>query len=111
MSETQETLRLSEAIDDNSGHCTLTLVGWVDSSNSFLLEQWLDANLDKGYKRVILSCENLQFASSAGIRVFLGAARRVHALADCDLVFSQVNENIRRTFVMTGLDRIITQVG
>lgn len=108
MQETQETLRLNEDVDAAAGQCSLHLAGWLDSSNSFLLEQWLDANLGKGYKRIAFCCEDLQFASSAGIRVFLDAARRVKQADDCELVFSRVRENLQRVFIMTGMNKIIT---
>ena len=110
MQETRETLRLNEEVDAAGGHCTLNLAGWLDSSNAFLLEQWLDANLGKGYRRITFCCGDLQFASSAGIRVFLNASRRVEPMTDCELVFSRVRDNLQRVFIMTGMNKIITQV-
>lgn len=104
----QETLQLNETTDN--GQCRLALAGWIDSSNSYLLEQWLEANLDKGYKRIIFCCAGLQFISSAGIRVFLAANRRIGALDDCELLFANIGESVMGVLNVTGMDKLISQV-
>ena len=87
----QETLQLNETTDN--GQCRLALAGWIDSSNSYLLEQWLEANLDKGYKRV-----------------FLAANRRIGALDDCELLFANIGESVMGVLNVTGMDKLISQV-
>ena len=104
----QETLQLNEKVDN--GDCRLALVGWIDSGNSYLLEQWLETNLDKGYKRIIFCCADLQFISSAGIRVFLAAIRRIGALEGCELAFANIGESVMGVLNVTGLDKLISQV-
>ena len=104
----QETLEINEKVD--SGQCTLALVGWIDSSNSYRLEQWLATNLDKGYKRITFCCRDLQFVSGAGIRVFLAAIRNVGSRDDCELVFANIGESVKGVFAVTGLSKLITQI-
>lgn len=100
------TLELKEKTDN--GHCRLELVGWIDSGNSYLLEEWLEANLDKGYRRITFCCQGLEFISSAGIRVFLAALRHIGALDDCELMFANVGESVMGVLTVTGLDKLIT---
>ena len=104
----QDTLQLNETVGD--AQCRLALTGWIDSSNSYLLEQWLETNLDKGYKRIIFCCAGLEFISSAGIRVFLAANRRIDALDDCELLFANIGESVMGVLNVTGLDKLISQV-
>ncbi|MDE0155266.1 MAG: STAS domain-containing protein [Gammaproteobacteria bacterium] len=104
----QDTLQLQEQTE--AGACRLSLKGWIDSSNSYLLETWLDTNLDKGHGRIIFCCRDLEFVSSAGVRVFLSAVRRVAALPDCELAFADIGEQVMSVFVMTGLNKLIKQV-
>ena len=102
----QETLQLKEQVD--GGQCRLALVGWIDSGNSYLLEQWLETGLDKGYRRIVFNCAGLQFISSAGIRVFLAAIRRVAQLDDCELAFADIGASVMGVLNVTGLDKLIT---
>ena len=104
----EDTLHLQEQAED--GACRLSLKGWIDSSNSYLLETWLDTNLDKGHSRIIFCCKDLEFVSSAGVRVFLSAVRRVAALQDCELLFADIGEQVMNVFVMTGLVKLVKQV-
>jgi len=103
-----DTLQLQEQVE--AGACQLFLKGWIDSSNSYLLETWLDENLDKGYQRIIFHCGELEFVSSAGIRVFLAAVRRIAALDGCELAFADIGEQVMNVFAMTGLVKLIKQV-
>ena len=101
------TLELKEKTDN--GHCRLELVGWMDSSNSYLLEEWLEANLNKGHRRITFCCRGLEFISSAGIRVFLAALRHIGMLDDCELRFANIGASVMGVLTVTGLDKLITQ--
>lgn len=104
----QDTLQLQEQVED--GACRLSLKGWIDSSNAHLLETWLDKTPEQGYRRIIFCCRELEFVSSAGIRVFLSAVRRIAAQPDCELLFAGIGEQVMNVFVMTGLVKLIKQV-
>ncbi len=95
-------------IDEQVGNITVvTLSGQVDSVNSADLETRIMAMLDGSVKDLLLDCSNLDYINSAGLRVFLLAAKKLEQnggiLAFCSLV-----PNVRLVFETIGFDRILT---
>ena len=101
-----ENLTLKENLDGNT--CRLNLQGWLDSSNAFELEQWLDEKIKMDLEGIIFDCAELQFVSSAGLRVFLTAIRSIGEKENCKLVFSGINESVGSVISATGLDKLMT---
>ena len=84
-----------------------SLHGQIDSVNAADLERDVMQLLDDGVDRLLLDCSQLDYINSAGLRVFLLAAKRLEngpgALAFCSL-----DPNVKMVFETIGFDRILT---
>lgn len=86
------------------GAVVLGLNGRVDASNAAVLEQRILALIDAGEKRLVIDCAQLQYISSAGLRVLLIAAKR---LSDSgQLALAALNHQIRDVFDIAGFSSI-----
>ena len=59
------------------GICILTLNGRLDASSSSEFREKILQLIEDGTKKVILDCENLDYISSAGLRVVLEATKEI----------------------------------
>ncbi len=80
--------------------------GRIDSSNSREFQSELEAALTDSDTALVLSFENVDYISSAGMRVVLltarGLQRRRAKIALCSM-----NESIRAVFKISGFDKIV----
>jgi|HigsolmetaGSP11D_1036233.scaffolds.fasta_scaffold02318_6 stage II sporulation protein AA (anti-sigma F factor antagonist) len=94
-------------IDKHDDHLTVRLAGRLDSSNAGEFEQALLNRIDAGELRLVLDLSELSYISSAGLRVFLMAAKRLSArqgrMALCGL-----QDNVREVFEISGFTAILT---
>ena len=59
------------------GICILTFNGRLDASSSSEFREKILKIIEDGTSRVILNCENLDYISSAGLRVVLEATKEI----------------------------------
>lgn len=83
------------------------LSGHVDTLNASELESSLLALADGGVKQLLVDCTRLEYINSAGLRVFLLAAKRLEAHGG-DCAFCGLSPNVRLVFETIGFDRILT---
>jgi anti-sigma B factor antagonist len=62
---------------ERDGICILTLSGRLDASNSSEFREKILQIIEDGTRKVILDCENLDYISSAGLRVVLEAIKEI----------------------------------
>ena len=84
---------------------TLTLEGRLDTTTAPELEAELNASLD-GVRELTLDLEQTAYLSSAGLRVILGAQKRMNKQGR--MVVRHVNETIMEVFEVTGFVDILT---
>ena len=89
----------------NCSALTLQLEGRLDTTTSPQLEAELSASLD-GVKQLTLDLQQLAYLSSAGLRVILGAQKRMNKQGQ--MVVRHVNETIMEVFEVTGFVDILT---
>ena len=90
----------------NNDSLTVALAGRLDTTTSPDLETELrDLN---GVRELILDLEALDYVSSAGLRVLLGAQKRM--LRQGTMEVRHVNETIYEIFEVTGFTDILTIV-
>ena len=89
----------------NGSALTLQLEGRLDTTTSPQLEAELSASLD-GVKQLTLDLQQLAYLSSAGLRVILGAQKRMNKQGQ--MVVRHVNETIMEVFEVTGFVAILT---
>lgn len=84
---------------------TLAVIGRLDTTTAPELSAVLDASLED-VKELILDLGGLEYISSAGLRVLLGAQRRMNKQGSMKLV--HVNELVMEVFEVTGFSTILT---
>ena len=85
----------------------LTLRGRLDGQTSTSAQERIVAIIDQGATRVVLNLGAVEYISSAGLRVFMTAARRLKA-ANGRLVFCELQEDTRELFEIAGLTELFS---
>ena len=91
--------------EKNGSELTVYLEGRLDTTTSPKLEEELRDALD-GVTDLIFDIEKLEYMSSAGLRVFLQAQKRMNKQGSMKV--RHVNETIRDIFEVTGFSDILT---
>ena len=84
---------------------TVTVSGRLDTMTAPVLEQELKESYGE-VTELVLDFQNLQYISSAGLRVVLGA----HKTMKGKLVVKNVNQTVMEVFDITGFTDILTIV-
>jgi anti-sigma B factor antagonist len=86
--------------------CTLAVSGRLDTLTAPELQTPLFDSVGKN-KVTILDCANLEYVSSAGLRVLLMAEKSAKA-GKTKLIIQNISAEIREIFDMTGFSDILT---
>ncbi len=89
----------------NGAELIVTLAGRLDTITAPQLETELKVALP-GVEHLVLDFEKLDYLSSAGLRVLLGAQKQMNKQGD--MVVCHVNETIAEIFDVTGFCDILT---
>ena len=96
-------LTIKKSIQDNKA--VFTLGGRLDTVTAPELEKALNDSLN-GITDLTLDCENLEYISSAGLRVLLAAHQKMRSKGEMKLI--NVNEIVQEVLEVTGLAEILT---
>jgi anti-sigma B factor antagonist len=88
----------------------LRLKGRLDAASVAGFDKEVDKWLGQGAKRVIVDLAALEYISSAGLRSFLSAGKKIKNLQG-RMVFCGLNSVVREVFEMSGLDTLFTICG
>ena len=83
----------------------LKIIGRLDTTTAPELEATIDGCV-AGIKTLVLDCSELEYVSSAGLRVILKAQKLMNAQGAMKL--TNVNETIMEVFDITGFADILT---
>ncbi len=89
----------------NDSAYTLALTGRLDTATAPELETELASCLPDA-TALTLDFENLEYISSAGLRVLLSAQKAMSKQGE--MVLIHVNDSVREVFEITGFDNILT---
>lgn len=89
----------------NGAELNIKLTGRMDTTTAPQLESELKSSLN-GVEKLVLDFENLEYLSSAGLRVLLGAQKVMNRQGS--MVIRHVNETIAEVFEITGFSDILT---
>jgi len=89
----------------NGAELTLSLTGRLDTTTSPQLEAELKIGL-AGVKKLVMDFAGLEYLSSAGLRVILGAQKVMNKQGS--MVIRNVNDMINEVFEITGFADILT---
>lgn len=85
----------------------LSVSGRLDSTTAPDFEQGLLGHLDRSQSRMVLDCTDLEYISSAGLRVILMGAKKAK-LAGGQLVLCGLRESIREVLAISGFLTILS---
>ncbi len=77
--------------------------GSLDSNTSPEFESRIYASLENGQKRLVLNLEDLEYISSAGIRVMLKTTKDLKHM-DGNIVLCSLQDYVKEVFDIAGLD-------
>jgi anti-sigma B factor antagonist len=83
----------------------LKIIGRLDMTTAHELESTVSGSI-AGVKELVLDCQELEYVSSAGLRVILNAQKQMSLQGDMKLI--HVNETIMEVFDITGFADILT---
>lgn len=86
---------------ENGKETTLIPVGRLDTTTAPQLEEQINA-VSEETERLILDFQNLDYLSSAGLRVLLAAHKVYMKRAGGEMIIRHVNETIQEVFEVTG---------
>ena len=86
----------------NNDELVVSLNGRLDTTTAPELESFLSENLS-GVNALTIDCQNLNYVSSAGLRVILGAQKKIKGL-----VLTNVQPLVMEVFEITGFVDILT---
>ena len=89
----------------NGTNLTITLTGRLDTNTAPKLESELRQSLN-GITELILDLANLEYLSSAGLRVLLAAQKVMNKQGQ--MIVRHINETIMEVFEITGFVDILT---
>ena len=92
-------------IKKNEQEITIEVSGRLDTITAPVLEKTFSENID-GIKSLIIDFKGLEYISSAGLRVLLGAQKKMKPIGSMKLV--GVCEDVMEIFEMTGFADILT---
>ncbi|MEO7666310.1 MAG: anti-sigma factor antagonist [Dehalococcoidia bacterium] len=88
----------------------IAFAGNLDSNTSPVAQQALDGILTGGGKKLVVDFSALDYISSAGLRVLLGAAKKLQGSGGALRLFG-LNETVREVFEISGFSKILTVRG
>ena len=89
----------------NGTALTVALEGRLDTTTAPRLEEVLRGSVD-GVSRLVFDLENLEYISSAGLRVLLAMQKLMNRQGE--MVLQNVNEAVMEVFEVTGFSDILS---
>ena len=88
----------------NGAAVTLKIIGRLDTATAPALEKEIDASVP-GMQELVLDCGELEYVSSAGLRVILKAQKQMNTQGSMKL--TAVSETVMEVFDITGFADIL----
>lgn len=103
-SRTQAKMQIKE---DKQGEVLIVTVSeHLDTATSSIFESRLLGMVDRGERKIVVDCGTLEYVNSAGLKVFLLAAKRLEPLGG-KLVLCALAPSVLMIFEMIGFTRIM----
>ena len=91
-------------IKRNAEETIINLVGRLDTTTAPALDKTINEDI-AGTKNLVLDVKELEYISSAGLRVFLGAQKKMQKIGSMKV--TNVREEVMEVFEMTGFADIL----
>ncbi|MCY4601278.1 MAG: STAS domain-containing protein [Acidobacteria bacterium] len=99
-------IEVTEERDRDNDALVLVPVGSLDSGNAHSFESIVMEHVNNGERRLIVDFSRLHFVSSAGLRVFVIAARALRARKG-QIVLCAMRNHVEDVFRVSGIYRVI----
>ncbi|MBO7310654.1 MAG: STAS domain-containing protein [Clostridia bacterium] len=91
-------------IKRNAEEFTIKLVGRLDTTTAPALDKTINEDIADA-KKLVLDIKELEYISSAGLRVLLGAQKKMQKIGSMKVI--NVREEVMEVFEMTGFADIL----
>lgn len=98
-------MKITTSVIEN-GTVLLEVAGEVDAHTAHRLEETLRDLLVEGHSRLVLDASQMEYMSSAGLRVLLDAQRDARQL-DGEVRLFGLNARVRRILELAGFDELL----
>lgn len=88
-------------IKEQNGGYTAQLIGRLDTPAAVQATKDMQPLMEHADKEITLDCEQLDYISSSGLRLFL-TLRKETAAKGGKVVIEKINDEIKKVFMMTG---------
>ncbi len=96
-----------EIIESKQGETpVLKVIGRLDSKTSLDFEKKVLESIQNGSKNVLIDCDELDYISSAGLRVLNKGAKKLRP-SDGKIILFSMEEYIREVFEIAGFDTFL----
>ena len=92
-------------IQEQDGKMVAILAGSLDTAAAPETEKAMSPLNDVEGKDIIIDCTELEYISSAGLRIFLGILQNAQGKGG-QVYIKGINENVRTIFTITGFSNI-----
>ena len=89
----------------NGTELTLKVIGRMDTTTAPELDKEISENIE-GVKKLVLDFSELDYLSSAGLRVILQAQKTMNKQGE--MVVRNINETVEEIFEVTGFSDVLT---
>ena len=96
---------MNVSIKEQDGKMIAILAGSLDTAAAPETEKAMSPLNDVKGKDIIIDCTELEYISSAGLRIFLGTLQNAEE-NDSHVFIKGINENVRTIFTITGFSNI-----
>jgi anti-sigma B factor antagonist len=93
--------------DRRAGAVILTLSGKLDATTAKPFEDRILEVINSGIERVVVDLSQLEYISSAGLRVFLLSAKRLQGTQG-KMVVCALKDHVRQVFDLAGFSSILS---
>ena len=83
----------------------ISLKGRLNVTTTAELEKIFDALLSEGRTKILVECRELEYISSAGLRVLLTAAQQFKKISG-EIALSSLSQNVKQVFEISGFTSI-----
>ena len=94
-------------IKELNGGLTAVFSGRLDTPAAVKAQQEIAPLLEQADKEITLDCTDLEYISSSGLRLFL-TVRKETAAKGGKVVIKNINDEIKKVFMMTGFYNLFT---
>ena len=91
-------------IKKNAEETIIELVGRLDTTTAPALDKAISSDIE-GAKKLVIDFKSLEYISSAGLRVLLGAQKKMQKIGSMKVI--NVCEEVMEVFEMTGFADIL----